>query len=236
MRGRALVLAVLLVGCAEDIDPEWELDHDRIVAVRATPPRIVPGERALLDMLIARKGDATMEIAPAAAQVVSPESLASYVTVNSEGWGVTAPTEATLEATRAELGLEPGAPVPLVVGVGLTEASFPSGAGPFAATKTVWLGDSAQNPVLDVASVDGTTPGADSELVVGKEIDVRLSVPFEAPDKVRWLTSCGTMHDFDLPDAYLRVEPEDSTEGELAVVVRTANGGVAWRVWSIRAE
>ena len=233
---RVLLLAVLLAGCVDDVDQEWELDHDRIVAVRSTPPRIVPGERAILDVLIARKGDSPTVVAPAAAQIVSPESLASYVTLDSEGWGVIAPTEATLEATRAELGLEAGAPVPLVVGVGLTEASFPAGGGPFAATKTVWLGDSAQNPVLDVASVDGTTPGDDSELVVGKEVDVRLSVPFAPPDKVRWLTSCGTMHDFDLPEAYLRVEPEDSTEGDLAVVVRTANGGVAWRIWSIRAE
>ena len=233
---RVLLLAVLLAGCVDDVDQEWELDHDRIVAVRSTPPRIVPGERAILDVLIARKGDSPTVVAPAAAQIVSPESLASYVTLDGEGWGVIAPTEATLEATRAELGLEAGAPVPLVVGVGLTEASFPAGGGPFAATKTVWLGDSAQNPVLDVASVDGTTPGDDSEFVVGKEVDVRLSVPFAPPDKVRWLTSCGTMHDFDLPEAYLRVEPEDSTEGDLAVVVRTANGGVAWRIWSIRAE
>ena len=30
--------------------------------------------------------------------------------------------------------------------------------------------------------------------------------------------------------------PEDPIEGDLAVVVRAANGGVAWRVWSIRAE
>lgn len=44
------------------------------------------------------------------------------------------------------------------------------------------------------------------------------------------------MHDFDLPQAYLRVEEEDMTEGSLAVVVRTDLGGVAWKVWPIRAE
>lgn len=231
---RTLLLAVLLAGCVDDIDEEWQLDHDRIIAVRASPPRIVSGERAVLDVLVGRKGDHTLETAPAGAQVVSPESLADLVTVDSQGWGVTAPLEDRLAATRVELGLEPDTPVPLVVGVAVTEASFPSGVGPFAATKTVWLGESAQNPTLDDVTIDGAPPPA--ELVVGAEVDVRLSAPFAEPDRVRWMTSCGTMHDFDLPDAYLRVEPEDPTAGDLAVVVRTANGGVAWRVWPIHAE
>ncbi|MDX2089812.1 MAG: hypothetical protein SFX73_18290 [Kofleriaceae bacterium] len=229
---------VFAVGCADDIDPEWQLDHDRIVAVRATPPRIVPGERAILDMLVARVGDAPIEVAPLAAQVVSPESLADLVTVNSQGWGVTAPLEERLVAVRQELGIEPGKPVPVTVGVAADASAFPSGAGPFAATKVVWLGESAQNPVIDsMTTINGVAADATpAELVVGKEVEVPLSVPFAPPDQVRWLTSCGTMYDFDLPDAYLKVELEDPTEGDLAVVVRTANGGVAWRVWPIRAE
>jgi hypothetical protein len=229
-----LLLAALLAGCVDDIDEEWQLDHDRIIAVRATPPRIVSGERAILDVLVGRKGDHPLETAPAGAMVVSPESLADLVTVDSQGWGVTAPQEDRLAAARTELGLEPDAPVPLLVGVGVTDTSFPSGAGPFAATKTVWLGDSAQNPTLDGLTIDGAPPP--DEIVVGKEVDVRLSVPFADPDRVRWMTSCGTMHDFDLPDAYLRVELDDPTAGDFAVVVRTADGGVAWRVWPIHAE
>jgi hypothetical protein len=231
---RLLLLTALLAGCVDDIDEEWQLDHDRIIAVRATPPHIVSGERAVLDMLVGRKGDHPLETAPAGAMVVSPESLADLLTVDSQGWGVTAPLEDRLAAARTELGLAADAPVPLVVGVGVTDASFPSGAGPFAATKTVWLGDSAQNPTLDGVTIDGAPPPA--EIVVGKEVDVRLSVPFADPDRVRWMTSCGTMHDFDLPDAYLRVELDDPTAGDFAVVVRATDGGVAWRVWPIHAE
>ena len=76
-----------------------------------------------------------------------------------------------------------------------------------------------------------------AEIVVRKLVDVPLSI--EADDArydVTWLTSCGTMHDFDLPAAYLEVEADDPDAGELAVVVRDATGGVAWRVWPIRAE
>ena len=69
-----------------------------------------------------------------------------------------------------------------------------------------------------------------------KLVDVPLSISVETEDDVNWLTSCGTMHDFDLPQAYLRVELEDPDRGELAVIRRDELGGVAWRVWQIRAE
>jgi hypothetical protein len=44
------------------------------------------------------------------------------------------------------------------------------------------------------------------------------------------------MHDEDLPSAYIRVEVDDQTEGELAVVVRNDSGGVTWQKWSMRAQ
>jgi len=53
---------------------------------------------------------------------------------------------------------------------------------------------------------------------------------------VTWLTSCGTMHDFDLPSAYLKVEVDDPQTGELAVVLRDAAGGVTWDLWPIHAQ
>ena len=45
-----------------------------------------------------------------------------------------------------------------------------------------------------------------------------------------------SMHDFDLPQAYLKVESDDPTAGELGVVVRDAHGGVSWKIWPIHAE
>ena len=50
------------------------------------------------------------------------------------------------------------------------------------------------------------------------------------------LSSAGEMHDFDLHSAYLTFGPEDPHDGELALVLRDEFGGVAWRVWPIRAE
>lgn len=230
MRPRTIAaIALAAAGCAGDLDPPWQLDHDRIVAVRATPPAIEPGGRAELDALIAQEGGQTGERAPELATVVSPMALAGAVSQEDGRWIATAPDAARLDAARAELGLMPGAPVPLVVGVSYQgQALF--------ATKIVWLGRAGANPSLDAMTIDGSPADAKAEIVVGKLVDVPLSIAAELDDDVNWLTSCGTMHDFDLPQAYLRVEAEDPTTGELAVVRRDPLGGVAWRVWAIRAE
>ena len=225
----AAAIALAAIGCVDDLDPPWQLDHDRIVAVRATPPAIEPGGRAAIDALIALEGGTTSERAPELATVVSPKALAGAVAPEAGAWIATAPGAAKLDEARAELGLPPGAPVPLVVGVSYEgRALF--------ATKVVWLGRAGANPSLDAMTIDGAPADAQAEIVVGKLVDVPLSIAAEADDDVNWLTSCGTMHDFDLPQAYLRVEAEDPAAGELAVVRRDPLGGVAWRVWPIRAE
>lgn len=234
---RWLVIVALLVGCNQDLDEPWQLEHDRIIAVRATPPRIMPGETSTIDMLLGFEMMPVVERAPDVALVAQPMSLADTLTNDNGNWVVTAPSEERLVAAREELGLEPGAPVPLQVGVFAMwpyEVMTPTPGG-FSAAKTVWLGDTGTNPELTGMLVDGAEPG--TELVVPKEDEVRLFV--EADDKidiVNWLTSCGEMHDFDLHSAYLKVLPDQKQEGQLAVVKRDDRGGVSWRVWPIRAE
>jgi hypothetical protein len=229
---RALSILVLVAAtgaCDGDLDPPWQLDHDRIVAVRATPPSIAPGEQARLDALIAVAGDLTVERGVEAALVASPASLADTLAFDGTAWTVTAPTEERLAAARTELGLAADAPVPLQLGV-----SFAGGS--LLGTKIVWLGMARTNPSLTTMMVDGAPADGASELVVAPLADVPLSIEATIDDKVNWLTSCGTMHDFDLPQAYLRVEKEDPAEGQLAVVLRDKYGGVVWKLWPIRAE
>ncbi|HWU86993.1 MAG TPA: hypothetical protein VN253_06945 [Kofleriaceae bacterium] len=229
MRALTFAIAVAAIGCTDELDPPWQLDHDRIVAVRATPPALQPGEHATLDALISLAGQKTSERPPELATVVSPMSLAGAVEFTGGAWVATAPDEAKLAAVRAELKLSAEMPVPLVIGVAYQgQALF--------ATKTIWLGMAGANPSLDAMMIDGAPADTRTEVVVGSLVDVPLSIAADEDDHVNWLTSCGTMHDFDLPQAYLRVELEDPTTGELAVVRRDPRGGVAWRVWSIRAE
>jgi hypothetical protein len=216
------LFTLLLVACTGDLDPEWQLDHTRIIAVRATPPHIPSGATSTLDVLTATKGGTTGQGAPDAVLVVSPMSLADALSGNT----VTAPSETRLAAARTELGLAAGAPVPLQLGIA---------ANGLASTKTVWLGDSADNPVLTNVVVGAAPPGA--SITVPPDTDVHMSV--DADDTmmlVSWLTSCGTMHDFDLHAAYIHVLPDDPQSGELALVVRDLRGGVVWQVWPIAAQ
>lgn len=224
----AITIATAAAACAGDVDQPWHLDHDRIVAVRATPPHIASGERSVLDALIATEGAPTHVATPDVATVVSPTSLSDVLAPGPDGWAVTAPDEARLAAARTELGLEAGAPVPVQVGVSYAGNTL-------FALKTIYLGDQVPNPTLEGLLIDGAEPPADT-VQMARDVEVRLSVAADASlMKANWLTSCGTMHDFDLPDAYLVIEDEDPTEGELAIVLRDRSGGVAWRVWTLTA-
>lgn len=223
-------LLAALVGCGGDLDPPWQLDHDRIAAIRVTPPALQPGETGVIDGLVSMVGGTTLEGPPEAVQVASPQSLASAVTFEAGAWKVTAPDEAALAAARTELGLAAGAPVPLQLGVVY-------GGGTLVGLKSVRLGVTAQNPTLPEPTMDGMAmPPAGSEIVIAPNVDVVFRVEVSDDLEVNWLTSVGTMRDFDLPQSSIKVEPEDPTEGELAITLRDEQGGVDWRVWKLRAE
>jgi len=99
----------------------------------------------------------------------------------------------------------------------------------------VTLGDAGENPVLANLMVDGKAPV--DPISVAPVTDIRLQVDADdTTEDVNWLTSCGTMHDFDLAKAYLRVETEDPQTGTIGVVVRDTQGGVAWQFWPISAN
>jgi hypothetical protein len=224
----AAALAVL-AGCSADVDPDWQLSHDRVIAVRAAPPRLAPGEVATIDALLGHAGQPPDGVDPDTAEVVSPASLAGALGRQATHWTVTAPGDDRLAAARSELGLDAGAPVPLRLRVGFTQLGQ-------TALKVVWLGQHTDNPVIDPVTIGGMDGLAQAQLTVPAGVDVPLVVSFDATYNINWLTSCGTMHDFDLAMAHLRVEPEDPHTGTLAIVVRDTLGGVAWQLWPITAR
>ena len=225
---RRAAVALALAGCSGDVAPDWQLSHDRVIAVRAAPPRITSGETAQIDALLGHQDQPPDDVDPDTAEVVSPASLAGALGRQATHWTVTAPGDDPLAAARRELALDAGAPVPLRLRVGFTRLGQ-------TALKVVWLGQHTDNPVIDLVTIDGRDGLAEAQLAVPAGVDVPLVVNFDATYNINWLTSCGTMHDFDLAMAHLRVEPEDPHAGTLAVVVRDALGGVAWHLWPITA-
>ena len=106
--------------------------------------------------------------------------------------------------------------------------------GSWTATKIVRLGATAANPSVGAVTIDGAAPG--DAIAIDAGVDVALAIDVDPTASVTWLTSCGTLHDFDLAHARLRVEPDDMQAGELAIVVRDADGGTAWQRWPIAAR
>ena len=69
----------MLAGCIDEIDARWQLDHDHVVAARATPPRIRPGDATNLDALVAHTNNKVSVENPLDTQTTSTR-FASYLT------------------------------------------------------------------------------------------------------------------------------------------------------------
>lgn len=242
MRLAILVALLSLSGCIDDLDPRWSLAHDHVVAVRASRPGVAPGESALIDALVAHADrPVTIDEPVEVAAVTSAAALDGAVYTDAGRWYVYGPAEDTLALARAQLGLAAGEPVPLDVYAAFAR----EGGEPMIAKKRVWLGASRTNPAAPLAAMDGSVmpevategprAGLAPEIVVPDATDVYFSTPAPAGWRVNWLSSCGTLFQDDVATSFLRVEDEDSQAGELAVVLRAPDGGVAWRVWPIRS-
>jgi hypothetical protein len=220
---RRAVLLVVLAACGvETTAPPWSLDHDRVVAVRAEPPHIAPGEIALLEALVAHSAApgapprTTIERPVSATAPKAPAGLFTAVHFYIDHWRIDGPNESMLAAARAELGLSASAPVPLNVVIEVPGSLY--------AQKTVWLGDRHDNPAMPAVALPAT-------LASGRTYPLDLDV---APGwSVRWLTSCGSLTGDTTPHATLAID--GPCEGELAVVVRDPAGGTTWHVITFSA-
>lgn len=224
------VVMVSLVGCIEPVDARWQLDHSHVIAARATPPRIMPGETAVLDALVAHDGALTAIAIPTlAATPAAPAELEAMVKLEAGNWTLTAPDAERIASSKPAMGIPTDAPLPVDVVM-----TFPAPDGKtHYVKKTVWLGERAAHPVVPALTIGGAPAG--SELVVPRSEDVYVSLDVPSEMRVNWFTSCGSLFQDDVATAFLRVLPEDRCDGELAVVVRAPDGGVAWQVWPIRA-
>jgi hypothetical protein len=214
---RALLVLAVAACDVETTDPPWSLDHDRVVAVRAEPPHIAPGEIALLDALVAHAGAPTTTERPVSATAPNaPAGLFTAVHFYIDHWRVDGPPESALAAARAELGLSPNAAVPLTVAIEVPGSLY--------ATKIVWLGDRHVNPAPPSITLPTTI-----EAGRAYPLDIDLAPGWS----VRWLTSCGSLTGDTTPHASLAVAAP--CEGEVVVVVRDPAGGTTWHVVTFRA-
>lgn len=218
---------ILLAACttATPVPPEaWQLDQDRVIAVRAMPPGLAPGEHGLVDALIAHAGGPTTIETPYSLNAAhSP--LSGTVNYLFDHFELIAPDEATLADARTQLGIAPGAPIPLEV-----EADFETHT--FITQRTVLLGDQLDNADLGAITIAGEPAGSKTMISLARDSVISLSAEMGT---VRWLTSCGELAESDEPAAVLHTRAPCT--GELVVVGRDpATTGTAWRVFALAVE
>jgi hypothetical protein len=250
--GWLALFAGVVAGCIGNIDPEWEINHDRVIAVRATPPHIPAGSASVLDAFLSHRGSdgsasAYTDVETPAAAIVSPAmpmSLQGAVMQSGSAWEVVAPSEDVLDAARAELMIGSGSAIPLEIALVFGSGDLGDigsnglvGSGLFAATKIVWLGDSADNPVVSGTLVNGVSVEGSAAITIPGNVNVPIATDADgsAGDTVNWFSACGTLYDDDEIKTFLNVAPTDSQRGEFAVVHRDGSGGVAWESWQMTA-
>ena len=221
------LLLACLVACDNNTDPRWQLHHDRIIAVRLSPPHLPADQIAMIDAFVTSIDGGVAVQSPTS--VTAPAPANDLVTTDGMTWQITAPSADIIAEAGAALGLPAGTPVP----VELT-TTFEIEGESLVALKLVYFGDQADNPDVGAVTVAGVPP-TDS-ITVPFDTDVQLAIDADPTFSVNWFTSCGSLNDDDNEHAaLLHVNPTDRLAGQLAVVVRDPLGGVAWQSWSIQS-
>lgn len=232
MRGRslAIVVAAALAACADFRKPS-DLRHAQILAVRSSRPRVPPGERATIDLLVTGDDGVPRETAPDRLEVAPdprdpgrpiPPAVAALVGREAGGWTVTVPSEAELAIARGALGLPPDALIVLPL-----QATIALGVETRIAQKAIVLGAAAANPIILRLLADGAPiPPEGLRVPIGGERRLGVEATGAGTLSYAWYGGAGDL------DAYRTVAPRLSApkpgSGALLVVVRDDRGGVAW--------
>ena len=231
---------VLAASCGSFRDP-GDLRYPRTLAVRAEPPRVSPGQRARIDLLVtgtdgmpAVRAPDSVTPAPAQPGRPAPPAEAAQLIVHEDGaWYVSAPGAEVLAQLRQAFGLPPDSeapiPFPLAVSITLDGESRPS-------EKVVWLGGAAANPTIDAMTIDGR-PMEESPLAIAATTEHSLTGMAAGEGKLSfaWYTGFGELKKYLEPTATLK-DAKPGETGAVVLVVRDDKGGVVWRLGALRAE
>ena len=136
-----LLLVISVAACVDKVDDRWQLDHDHVIAARATPPVIRPGDATNLDALVAHIGQGVSVENPLSAETTSAPTY-------SEGELV--PVDIMLTFART--------------------SDRSSTVDPIHVRKTVYLGEPRDNPALPPITIDGVPAGDEVVVPQGRDI------------------------------------------------------------------
>ena len=213
------LLLFAIAACNNNFDERWQLNNDRIIAIRMTPSTLAPGETGVIDAYVTSTTTGPTVISPTLVQSTTLQITADQVT---------APDADTLAMYRAQAGLTADDDVGLEI-----STVFTINGAPYAATKTVYCGVHGDNPTLGAVTLDGVAPT--DPITVPFDVDVQLAIDEDPLTLVNWFTSVGKLDDDDNEHmAKLHVKAGDPMTGQFAVVIRDVVGGVAFQDWSMQ--
>ena len=215
----------LWAGC-NDLATPAELVRPQVLAIRADPPAIPPGEASALSILVADQDGA----------VPSPEVT----------WEATAgnPGEPPLGSVAVGDGGEVIYTAPDAISeelaIATVTARVASDAGELVAVKAIGIGDlPLSNPELMAFTADGADLLADQTLTleVGQTVSLAVDIGQASGDMTTfaWYATAGTidLYQSNPVDMVARDEPGS---GWLFVVVRDGLGGVVWQAIEVTVQ
>jgi hypothetical protein len=197
-----VLFAIACAACTTNNADTFTLDHARILAVRSEPAHVPIGGTVRIDVLA---GNDAGDVYVAVPDAIDIGTLAAQR--ESDGWYVTGPDG---------VQLAPTATVTIAIDGELKVS-----------TKELVFGDSADNPMIGDMQVDGS---AIQTIDIAQDTKPALDAITAGvePLSFAWYTSLGTLEHFRDPEATF--DADQAGDGTIAVVVRDAQGGVAWQI------
>lgn len=213
----ASFLFLFLLGGCSDLSTPADLDREQILAVRASPPVLLPGGNVLLDTLVAGPegpvlGAVSWQL-PHSIPGVSIAEMPTGETFLSCADGVVVD-----EAVLIDVAIELGDGQVLL------------------AQKSVSIENrDAENPPIRGLRVGGNALTPDESVALGPG-EIAIAVDVDPTSRVAWYTSLGEIQYYRTAETLLELQPEDTGSGWLAAVVRDEEGGVSWQSFRMEVD
>lgn len=216
---------LVLSGC-DDFPTPAELSHPQILAIRAEPPAVSPGQSTTLSLLVADQSGVVMpDSAWELTESTPGQPLLGEVVAAEDNTAIyTAPDMVSREPTIASVMVRVSTPERVLSAI----KAIPIGEG---------LGLS--NPEVTALRIDGSELTDDSALVLSPGQEVALEIESEpaatSQTTFAWYSTGGTIERYQSNPTAMLVRDEPG-EGWLIVVVRNGLGGVGWKVIRLSVE
>ncbi len=222
----AIAMTTITAGCADVATPE-ELQHTRILAVRATPPGILAEQTSRIDVLAATEAGELVQPTARSVRIVGGFG-AELLSQDESGWMLTAPSADQIAAARQAAGIE-DEPWPIII-----EVTVELDGKTLVADKLVLVDVATSNPEVVDIRLAGVPVQDEMVVSVGAEVEVSATAqPETAELSYAWASSVGELSLYRSQAASFATDA--SGDGTLLVVVRDGQGGVAWKAVPVRA-